>query len=999
AGSVRTRNRAVPRSVCAGTVASGQFELQVNSFQNLYGELLDGRCCTGRRSGPDGRCVAPCRTFFRACVQQYAARHSALAPRSPCVLGNASTLVLGGNELKAHGTVAYGDTSTRIAVPFKFAWPRSFTLVLEAWHQKNATVAPEGSGLIMQTTHPGMVLPGVMWQNLHGHGPSMVVQYRIRVTCDENYFGSNCTRLCKPQNDYFGHYTCDTQGNKICREGWTGAGCKNAICRQGCSTEHGSCDVPGDCKCSYGWQGTYCDRCTTYPGCVHGTCQKPWDCNCNVNWGGMMCDKDLNYCGTRNLCLNGGTCINTQPDDYMCRCPDGYSGKTCKIVEKACLSNPCANGGSCTDTPQGFECSCPSSWTGPACTQDVDDCVSAPCAHGGTCQDTPDGFHCFCPSQWSGLTCQVDVDECKTNPCVHARFCKNLFGSYYCSCLPGWFGQDCDIGQYLSCQSVHRITLSQRGPECICPEGFLGVHCEIQPNACASLQCPHGMHCLIQSDTLPRCVCPPDSEHRCQEVDLCEPNPCQNGGLCSPLGGDYVCRCSDDYEGKNCSVPHDRCQSASCKGDSNLESAHWSFPQAIGPVTIVSSTVCGQHGHCVSLPGANFSCACDLGFTGSRCHENINDCAGKNCLNGATCVDGVNSFQCICPDGWNGDFCQNDDCIPNPCQHGGACADLANDFNCTCQGGWKGRTCHSRTSHCDASTCNNGGTCFEEGASFQCLCPPGWNGVTCSATQNNSCTPSPCENGATCIGAGDSSFICVCSEGWEGPTCSNNIDDCSSRPCSNGGRCIDGVNWYMCECAPGFAGPDCRININECQSSPCMSGGTCIDKINGYTCVCPPGKTGLNCMHGNIAGRNRYPSSTWMEDCNICQCSDGFKSCTKVWCGEKPCILSQQVGFGNSGCAAGHSCIPELRETCLMEPCHHIGRCLPSTAQPPTVCLPGIREQPFACTRIELVFERARAITTWQVCSELRTLASELSSMGLNPDSATNSHPGVSQGE
>ena len=29
---------------------------------------------------------------------------------------------------------------------------------------------------------------------------------------------------------------------------------------------------------------------------------------------------------------------------------------------------------------------------------------------------------------------------------------------------------------------------------------------------------------------------------------------------------------------------------------------------------------------------------------------------------------------------------------------------------------------------------------------------------------------------------------------------------------NNGGRCIDGINWYLCECVNGFAGPDCRIS-------------------------------------------------------------------------------------------------------------------------------------------------------------------------------------------
>lgn len=38
---------------------------------------------------------------------------------------------------------------------------------------------------------------------------------------------------------------------------------------------------------------------------------------------------DLNYCGTHQPCLNGGTCINTGPDKYQCTCEEGYSGANC----------------------------------------------------------------------------------------------------------------------------------------------------------------------------------------------------------------------------------------------------------------------------------------------------------------------------------------------------------------------------------------------------------------------------------------------------------------------------------------------------------------------------------------------------------------------------------------------------------------------------------------------------------------------------------------------
>jgi len=38
------------------------------------------------------------------------------------------------------------------------------------------------------------------------------------------------------------------------------------------------------------------------------------------------------------------------------------------------------------------------------------------------------------------------------------------------------------------------------------------------------------------------------------------------------------------------------------------------------------------------------------------------------------------------------------------------------------------------------------------------------------------------------------------------------INDCESAPCANGGICTDMVNDYTCACIPGYAGKDCNAS-------------------------------------------------------------------------------------------------------------------------------------------------------------------------------------------
>lgn len=95
--------------------------------------------------------------------------------------------------------------------------------------------------------------------------------------------------------------------------------------------------------------------------------------------------------------------------------------------------------------------------------------------------------------------------------------------------------------------------------------------------------------------------------------------------------------------------------------------------------------------------------------------------------------------------------------------------------------------------------------------------------------------------------------------GKEGTDCAQDIDECLSSPCQNGGTCHNEEGRYRCECQQvtvnltrygngqkleflsGFKGDNCEVDINECHySSPsiCLHNGSCTNTHGDYNCLC-----------------------------------------------------------------------------------------------------------------------------------------------------------------
>ena len=113
-------------------------------------------------------------------------------------------------------------------------------------------------------------------------------------------------------------------------------------------------------------------------------------------------------------------------------------------------------------------------------------------------------------------------------------------------------------------------------------------------------------------------------------------------------------------------------------------------------------------------PLDGFSCACEPGWQGKNCDENIDDCSPNPCLNDGICTDGIASYNCDCALGFDGDNCEIniDDCVDNACENGSTGVDVIQSYSCDCKPNFEGEFCQFFTDPCLEEPCQNGGACI-----------------------------------------------------------------------------------------------------------------------------------------------------------------------------------------------------------------------------------------------------------------------------------------------
>ncbi|KAF1386499.1 hypothetical protein PFLUV_G00095480 [Perca fluviatilis] len=133
-----------------------------------------------------------------------------------------------------------------------------------------------------------------------------------------------------------------------------------------------------------------------------------------------------------------------------------------------------------------------------------DYCEVNVCTNGGTCV-TGSGapFICICPDGFSGETCnETETGPCNPNPCKNDAICE----------VTGHSRRGDVFSEYV----------------CKCQQGFDGVHCQ---------------NSVQGADLSSR-----------KDVNDCAGQPCQNGGTCRDLEGDFKCHCPSPYVGKHCQL-------------------------------------------------------------------------------------------------------------------------------------------------------------------------------------------------------------------------------------------------------------------------------------------------------------------------------------------------------------------------------------------------------------------------------------------------------------
>lgn len=569
-----------------------------------------------------------------------------------------------------------------------------------------------------------------------------------------------------------------------------------------------------------------------------------------------------------NPCLHNGLCTIT-PSGFICTCMNGYIGVRCERRADDCPRDNamnCVHGVCKLDMNGNPRCLCNEGYEGPACSIATDDCASQPCLNGGTCTDKNNGFDCKCISGVSGSHCQIK--ETHIQKCI--SHCSGYGNGGKCwhhgteNITVGW-----GYGELIcnSKQTCYNMSLRY-------DQSYEYISVQLKP---IHMQDTDDLVFITDRDAvlydynfiphiLPMEADSADSFSSCNTTNAI---PLTNNPDISRLNvNDSLLKLGTQYFFADTNTLH------RCLFGLRLNVTVKDM-DCVNPIDTAIEVFCSGHGKCFSdFNRMRYECLCCDGFTGKYCQYE-DPCYVKPCANSAKCEimdfgNGVLKHKCVCANGFHGKTCNQiiDFCSSNPCQNGAACYSQLNGYKCQCRLGFSGKKCEVNNDECAVSPCRNNGTCVDGLNAFRCNCQPGFRGTLCEVNTNE-CKHQPCING-TCLDMVNN-YTCACPAGFEGRNCEIQLDECKSQPCMHG-KCIKEMNGFFCSCGIGYTGMLCELKVNLCEHSQyCVfqHQKTCVDHGNNVTCMCLDGWSGTNCAVN-------------IDDCTEHKCINAGKCVDKV---------------------------------------------------------------------------------------------------------------------
>ncbi|NXN45661.1 FBLN7 protein, partial [Rhinoptilus africanus] len=212
---------------------------------------------------------------------------------------------------------------------------------------------------------------------------------------------------------------------------------------------------------------------------------------------------------------------------------------------------------------------------------------------------------------------------------------------------------------------------------------------------------------------------------------------------------------------------------------------------------------------------------------------------------------------------WSGTqpFCRSiDDCSSNPCANGGTCVDGNQSYTCLCHRGWSGPSCQSPIYAC---RCPDWVTLSNASFSRQPRCAEGRPGARrCS-----------CDAGFQMRAGGVCHDVDECQLFQSSPQTRLCLHDCLNLPGS-----------YRCLCPPGYllhADSNICEDVNECAGKQhnCSQGDLCINTFGGHRCVrpkCPPPRHNTSYVKTSAFQCERNPCPMESRACRLAATSISF---------------------------------------------------------------------------------------------------------------------------